>query len=74
MECAVLTQARVGIIVDPQDVASIAERIAALYGRYQAGTLAAEPDWDVITQFDRRRLTGRLVEVFTHACETTRQG
>ena len=59
----ILREAGVGHIVNPLDETAVAEQIQTLASRRQQGTLKPEPNWQVIHQFDRKRLTEKLTEV-----------
>lgn len=52
--------AQAGIIVDPDDIQSIAEQIVDFYGKWKKGTLTIDSRYEIISQFDRLQLTKKL--------------
>ncbi len=56
-------QARAGQVVSPEDTGAIAAALIDLFKRWQAGTLAIQPDLQVIQGFDRRGQAARLAEI-----------
>lgn len=63
--CAeILLQAKSGVVASQEDTKQIEARLWELYDKWEAGNLGIEPDWSYIRQFERRKLTSRLAEVF----------
>lgn len=58
-----LTQARAGRIVPPDDVAAIASALVDLIGAWRKGELEITPDAQVVSRYERRRLTGDLARI-----------
>jgi glycosyltransferase involved in cell wall biosynthesis len=58
-----LARSGAATIVPPEDDAAIARALRAMRERWAAGTLAAQTDWSVVRQFERRRLAGRFAQV-----------
>lgn len=58
----IVHEARAGVVVDPEDIPSIAQHIAVFYQRWRAGQPGSVPDPAVVARFDRRRLTARLAQ------------
>jgi glycosyltransferase involved in cell wall biosynthesis len=57
-------RAKAGIVIPPMDVPAIKEGIRSMYTLYKEGRLKIEPDMGVVGEFDWRKLTGKLAEVF----------
>jgi glycosyltransferase involved in cell wall biosynthesis len=58
-----IERARAGWCVDPRDTGRLSCLIGELMDRKVAGTLRIDPDRQLIEEYDRRRLTGRLAAV-----------
>jgi glycosyltransferase involved in cell wall biosynthesis len=56
-------RARGGVVVPPRPTA-IAEAISRYHRVWKSGVFDYDPDWEIIRQFTRRRLTRRLAETF----------
>ena len=50
-------------------MAEIKKTIFELYTKWKNRTLHASPKWSVINQFDRRKLTKKLAEIFAEVVE-----
>ncbi len=58
-----IREAGSGIVVHPDDIQAIAQGLLSLFHQWQEGKLAVFPRREVIAQFDRRALTGRLAAI-----------
>lgn len=65
-----LWDARVGYIVEPEDVSGIQKAIIELYRKWEMKSLVTEPNWSLIEKFDRRKLTARLANIFDQATDS----
>lgn len=57
---AILKQTNAGVMFDFSDAVLLKEKIQAYYQQYKSGTLSVDADREVISQFSRRKLTGKL--------------
>lgn len=57
-----IAEAQAGVVVPPENVEAIANQIATLYRKWQIGDLDCGGNPEVITRYDRRRLTRTLAE------------
>jgi glycosyltransferase involved in cell wall biosynthesis len=64
-----LRKAEVGFIVDPDDITEIKNMVSGLYAKWKNRSLHVLPNWPVINQFDRRKLTKNLARVFSQLVE-----
>jgi len=58
-----IREAQAGVIVPPDDVEAISAAILELYDKWKRGDLRFKPRMDIISRFERRRLTGLLAEL-----------
>jgi glycosyltransferase involved in cell wall biosynthesis len=58
-----LARSGAATIVSPDDTAAIARALRGALDAWAHGTLAAATDWNVVRQFERRRLAGRFAQV-----------
>jgi len=49
-----------GVVVDYQDIKGIKREITNYYNRFKEGHLKVEPNWEFISQFERKTLTQQL--------------
>ncbi len=61
---SLIRNARAGIIVPPDDISQITQRLVGMYQQWQNGQLSIEPDKNLIQTFERRKLTGQLAGIF----------
>jgi len=52
-----------GILADYDDTQQIKREILNCYNKFKKGQLRIEPNWDFITQFERKKLTQQLANV-----------
>jgi len=52
-----------GILADYDDTQQIKREILNCYNKFKKGQLRTEPNWDFITQFERKKLTQQLANV-----------
>jgi glycosyltransferase involved in cell wall biosynthesis len=64
-----LRKAEVGYIVDPDDVTEIKNTVSGLYTKWKNKSLHVLPNWSVINQFDRQKLTRNLARIFSQLVE-----
>ena len=64
-----VSEARAGVVVDPEGVEMISNQIAAFYRQWKAGTLKIENSPHILALYDRRRLTGVLAQLFDELTE-----
>ncbi|MFZ2098314.1 MAG: glycosyltransferase [Anaerolineales bacterium] len=57
-------KARAGSIVPPTDTNKIADEIVRLYHLWEKGAINFEPNIDLISSFERRKLAGQLSDLF----------
>lgn len=57
-------ESNVGLVADVDDVAAIKTNIATFYQQWMAGGIEYKPNREVIDQFDRKKLTGKLAQIF----------
>jgi len=62
-------ESRIGETADFDNTADIKALFLRYYEKFRDGTLAFEPDMNVIRRFDRKVLTGALAEVFGKALD-----
>lgn len=60
----ILARAGAGEVVHPGDVEGVAAALERLHARWREGTLPV-PDSEVVAEFDRAKLVGRLGEILT---------
>jgi glycosyltransferase involved in cell wall biosynthesis len=58
-------QTQTGIVVEPQNVSAIAETVLQLYQDWQMKKETISPNWEMISQFNRRMITGKLAGIFS---------
>jgi glycosyltransferase involved in cell wall biosynthesis len=56
-------EAEAGMTVHPDDVNGIANALLSMFSAWQNGELANSPRTEVVSRFERRRLTARLAEI-----------
>ena len=66
--CEALRPYGAACIVEPDDVAAIAQSILSMFTQWQAGTLPT-PNESYVQQFDRRRLAGQLAACLSRSIE-----
>ncbi len=65
---ALINETRTGLVADCDDVETTASCFKALYDNWFFGYNNFKPDTQKIAQYDRRELTGKLVEIFDSLC------
>ncbi len=67
--CAdLILRAGSGYIVSPTDPLKIAEKLVEMYRRWARGELVIDPNMDLISTFERRKLTSQLANLLTEVC------
>ena len=64
-----LREARVGHFASPDDPEAISAILVRLSAQWRQGKLVAEPDPKVVTRYDRRELTKKLVGILHEVCK-----
>ena len=65
----IINETQAGVVVDPKEIEKIKDTIMALYVTYkQCGLRLERKDDSVLHQYERKRSTGRLAEVFNEIC------
>lgn len=59
-----LIKSKAGYVVDPDDIDGIMNLIYELYIKYTSKTLKINPNIEIIRQYDRKILTGKLTAIF----------
>jgi glycosyltransferase involved in cell wall biosynthesis len=62
--CKLIRETQSGVVVDPQDTEQIKETIINCFESYRKGSLKIQPKMEVISIFERKRLTQQLVGIF----------
>jgi glycosyltransferase involved in cell wall biosynthesis len=57
------------IVADHDDIEGIKEKIVACYSKFREGRLEVEPNWDFISRFERKKLTGQLAKILDDLSE-----
>ena len=63
-------EAKIGQVADFDSSKEIADEFYNIYKKYKSGTLAFEPNREVINRFERGELTKRLAEIFDGMLKT----
>jgi len=58
-----IQESQSGVAVDPEDIGRIKEAILNYYERYQKGNLEVQSKTEVVTRFERKRLTQQLANI-----------
>jgi glycosyltransferase involved in cell wall biosynthesis len=67
--CAdLILRSRSGYTVPPTDPIKIADKLGEMYHLWENGELIIDPDMDLISIFECRKLTGRLAALLTEVC------
>ncbi len=67
----VLIRAQAGNVIDPVDLQGIKQAISQYYCEYEKhGQVPLSPNYNVINQFDRKTLSGRLAQIFDKLVDT----
>ena len=61
-------KARAGMIIPPADIPKIKQQVVNLYQQWERGGIVIDPDLDVISSYERSKLTGRLANLLTEIC------
>ncbi len=60
----IIEKSGLGNLVQYDDIDKIEKSVIEYYHKKRKGRLDVKPDWDYINQFNRKALTGKLVELF----------
>jgi hypothetical protein len=67
--CAdLILRTRSGYVVPPTDPIKIADKLSEMYHLWENGELSIDSDMDLISTFERRKLTGQLANLLTEVC------
>jgi len=67
--CAdMILQSRAGWVVSPTSTSKIADQLVSIYQQWEAGNLLINPDRDMISSFERQKLTGQLANLLSEIC------
>jgi hypothetical protein len=59
-----MRRTRAGWVVDPKDNAGVIDAVRERYRQWKTGERGSIADPEVVAAFDRRKLAGRLAELF----------
>jgi glycosyltransferase involved in cell wall biosynthesis len=60
-----------GILVDYDDTQKIKKEILNCFSKFKEGQLRTKPNWDLITRFERKKLTEQLASILNELSEST---
>lgn len=66
----IIERAKAGVIVSPEDVQDIEDAIYKMWELFQGGKLTSTADPRVVAEFDRRKQTAALAEIFNNLCRS----
>jgi len=73
LSAKLIERTKTGIVVDPENVDEIAQKIEEIYEKWKKREKIVEPNWEEIKKYERKKLTGRLAEVFDELLKTKSQ-
>jgi hypothetical protein len=60
----IIQATKTGVIIPPQDIKRIKEEIRNMYYKFKSKKLKINPDWKIINQYERKKLTAKLAQLF----------
>lgn len=70
-EADLIKRTGTGFIAEPNNVDAVKALLQELYRKHKSGTLRISPDMKEINNYDRKKLTGRLSDVFNEVISQT---
>lgn len=62
----IILQTNTGHVVSPKDVENISHAVFEFYQKWKENNLYINPNWKIINQYDRKKLTGKLANLLDH--------
>lgn len=69
----IISEARSGVIVAPDDVPAISSALTSMYRQWERDELEVEPNWELIRRYERYNLAQELARILDAACAAVEQ-